>query len=870
MKKQFMALLLSGLMLLSPTAMYAEELTDGGSNAVITGALEDVIADDTDHEDAQVLQDAESTVSSWYTTEFVVAGLQGSDTGGLVSKIMENAIFGTIDYDQDGKEIQRQIFGANGKSTFEYSGYTVTVFFKGDQHTYSDVEILPRGTYKIGLNVDFNGDTVKSMEMLNETITITDSEYPKIIDVQTVGTYQLPYTEGDLLATIKVSYGLSDTDIETIEVRQLGSGITYGCRGGEAVEIHWDLNNTNKDIQDFKNWREDASWRLRADWETYEAEDVYGQCRFLAPEWKEFSVDENVQIKQRQISHFSYTLPHDGLYWIAFEVPGGGLPNTDLKRYVNGVFEGNGIGTTRVTNPNGETYLLEGKKGDLLEYYIQAPIEEYNLTIKADYLKVITSAEIQDITITFPEEFTGLKVPMLISYNDGSKETVNAVPHWWVDSKNHDNWRCRLYTDPGTPYELTKQEIDVNDLFKGRDKVYVRAELEGSQIDQTFVAGNYAEIRLQSDEPVPTTTPEPTAVPTVSPTPTPTATPTPTPTATPTPKPTVSPAPAVVVGGTSITGIYNSVNGADIRWKKADGAKGYYVYRKRSGEGTKLIATINDADTLQVFDAGVKNNVWGRVYHYYVVPFSGKTKGPQSEAVALQRLAPMTITSCKNNNGKAEVKWACSVSSNKAHGYELQYAASKDDLFKQKGTFKKIFISGRNNLSRTVTGLIVGQTYYFRVRCYVDYTHSVTKKTTRTWSQYSNNAALKMEKPAPFAHKYWVIYEAGYRNRRIEVAAVDSPLSDNELKIIWSDSSLELNNKKGAGKIKRYYLNPNDEWVYMGEAEQLSDWAVRMLGSNLDTIDKWGGLIFPKIKYSEIDWERIESHKIKRENGGIY
>ena len=762
MKKQIVLLVLGGLMLLSPFSTSAEELSDGGSSIAVTEALEDILDGDMDPEDPMLLQDAESIESSGCTTEFVVAGLQGNDTGGLVSKIMENAIFATKDFDQDGKEVQRQMFNANGKSTFQYKGYRVTVLFVGDLHTYSDVEVLPRGKYKIGIKVEF-GSEVKNMVM-DDSISITDSEYPQIIDVQTTNPYQLPYKEGDVLATVKVSYDPANKDVETIKIKELGSGIGYVMRGEETVDISWDLNGSHKDIQDLRNWKEDTTWRLHVYWDTYDKGDVYKECRFLAPVWKEISVNQDVQVKPQEIIHVSYEIPNSGLYWIAFEVPGGGLPNTDLKRYINGSYVGNEIGTDSVSNPLGATYLMEAKKGDLLEYYIRTLDGEYNLMVRADYLKTVTAAEIKNMTIASPEEFSKLEVPMLITYSDGSTETVNAVPHWWVDSKNHDKWRCRLYTEEGTPYELTGQEVDASDLFKDRDRVFVRAELDSSYTNQTSTVGNYAEIRL---EPGVTVTSQPTVAPEISPAPnttttptpkptaTPTATPTPKPTATPTPKPTASLTPVPVVSGTSITAVYNSVNGADIRWKKADRATGYYVYRKRAAEGTKLIATINNVNTLQCFDPEIKNNAWGKVYHYYIVPFSGKTKGPQSEAVALQRLAPMTITSCKNNNGKAEVKWTCSVSSNKAFGYELQYAASKDDLFNQKGSFKKIFIAGRNNLSRTVTGLTTGQTYYFRVRCYVDYTHSATKKSTRTWSQYSNVANMKATVGEKGTFYYW-------------------------------------------------------------------------------------------------------------------
>lgn len=228
-----------------------------------------------------------------------------------------------------------------------------------------------------------------------------------------------------------------------------------------------------------------------------------------------------------------------------------------------------------------------------------------------------------------------------------------------------------------------------------------------------------------------------------TPTPKPTATPTPKPTATPTPLPTVDPS----VFAASITGFYNSVRGADIRWTKVPGADGYQIYRVRSAEGKKCIVTITDPNTLQYYDAEIKDNCWGRVYVYYVIPYAAGETGDYGNQVTLQRLAPMWITRCRNDAaGKAELTWACTVNENKALGYEIQYATSKEELFGQTGSFRKVPVEGRNNLSRTISGLTKGNTYYFRIRCYVNYTHSVTGKTTKTWSQYSDVVSVKITK----------------------------------------------------------------------------------------------------------------------------
>ena len=217
----------------------------------------------------------------------------------------------------------------------------------------------------------------------------------------------------------------------------------------------------------------------------------------------------------------------------------------------------------------------------------------------------------------------------------------------------------------------------------------------------------------------------------------------PTPTITPTPSPTPSFSHDIQP---EVTGFYNSVKGADLRWTTVPGAQGYYIYRKRSADGTKKIAAINDPSATQYFDSEIQNNCWGRVYVYYIVPFSGNEKGEASTQVTLQRLAPMKFTSAVNESvGSVDLAWSCSVNENKALGYEIQYATSKEDLFGQKGSFRKVSVKGRNKLFKTITDLTAGDTYFFRIRCYVNYTHSVTGKQTKTWSQYSDLVQVQIQ-----------------------------------------------------------------------------------------------------------------------------
>ena len=184
-----------------------------------------------------------------------------------------------------------------------------------------------------------------------------------------------------------------------------------------------------------------------------------------------------------------------------------------------------------------------------------------------------------------------------------------------------------------------------------------------------------------------------------------------------------------------ITGLYNSSFGADIRWKAVDGAEEYVIYRTNGGKTEKIISVSRQAT--RYVDESIRDS-WGKVYVYYVCAKARGIETPRQNGQTLQRLAPVYISYLEiDSKNVAHIAWESTIESNKANGYEIQYAESSADLYGRKGTFKKITVNGRNNLSRTIGGLKKGQKYWFRVRAYVNYTHSVTKKVTKTWSQYS-------------------------------------------------------------------------------------------------------------------------------------
>ena len=200
------------------------------------------------------------------------------------------------------------------------------------------------------------------------------------------------------------------------------------------------------------------------------------------------------------------------------------------------------------------------------------------------------------------------------------------------------------------------------------------------------------------------------------------------------------------IGITTITGLYNSSKGGDLRWKAVPGAEKYAIYRTNGGK-RKKIATV-PASVLSFMDTSIKDNCWGKVYAYSIAAVANGQIHQRCEAKTLQRLAPMKITSLKSASANtAEIQFVNSTGKNKAAGYEIQYAKTKADLSGRKGSYRAVSLDGKTKTKARISNLSGNTTYYFRVRAYAKYTHSVTKVVTKTWSQYSNVQSVKVKAP---------------------------------------------------------------------------------------------------------------------------
>ena len=176
----------------------------------------------------------------------------------------------------------------------------------------------------------------------------------------------------------------------------------------------------------------------------------------------------------------------------------------------------------------------------------------------------------------------------------------------------------------------------------------------------------------------------------------------------------------------------NESKGIKISWKKAANADGYYVYRKTGKGKFQKVAAVKKASAVSWMDTSVKSKN-GTVYQYQVYAYKGSVKSKASAAKTIIRLTANKISSVKNVKGKKlQVTWTKNA---KSGGYEVQYATGN----KFKGA-KVAKVSGAKKVSKTITGIKKGKTYYVRVRC------CKTSGKTKSYSCWSNVKTVKISK----------------------------------------------------------------------------------------------------------------------------
>lgn len=173
-----------------------------------------------------------------------------------------------------------------------------------------------------------------------------------------------------------------------------------------------------------------------------------------------------------------------------------------------------------------------------------------------------------------------------------------------------------------------------------------------------------------------------------------------------------------------LSGTSNSPAGIIFKWKKAANASGYKIYR-RTGNSSKWvnIATVSGSNTLVYTDGSVKA---GTMYTYTVRAYKGSALSAYNKngSRIVRLTAPVQYKPSSKASGKLTVRWKKAVG---ASGYQIQYAASR--------SMRGARTVSTSALTRTLSGLKKGSTYYVRIRAY----KKVSGKTYYgAWSSVKN------------------------------------------------------------------------------------------------------------------------------------
>ncbi len=233
----------------------------------------------------------------------------------------------------------------------------------------------------------------------------------------------------------------------------------------------------------------------------------------------------------------------------------------------------------------------------------------------------------------------------------------------------------------------------------------------------------------------------------------------------------------------------NASGGVTLTWSAADGASGYYVYRKISGETSfTLLATISSASTLTYTDATATN---GTTYIYQIRAYSGDSTCASGNTEIIYLLNG-GITSLTNSSDGVVIKWSKNSAASK---YLLYRKASGESEYTLLTT-----ISSASTVTYTDTSANGGTSYTYKLIVCSDSTKSAAATqsirflTPTAVSAENASANVKLSwQSVTGASKYYVyrkVYGGSY-----ELVKTTSATS-------WTDTSVQ------AAALYYYYVRP--------------------------------------------------------------
>lgn len=177
--------------------------------------------------------------------------------------------------------------------------------------------------------------------------------------------------------------------------------------------------------------------------------------------------------------------------------------------------------------------------------------------------------------------------------------------------------------------------------------------------------------------------------------------------------------------------IYIASTGMKLTWSATTGATGYYIYRSANDGSYTKVATVTGRTYT---DTKVSN---GSKYKYKVMAYKTVSGTTYKSVISASRssyfISKPGISSLTNSGSRTmTAKWSKNT---RATGYQIQYSTSS--TFSNATSFS---ITKNSTVSKTMTGLTKGKTYYVRIRSYK------TVGSTKYYSSWSLAAKVKISK----------------------------------------------------------------------------------------------------------------------------
>ncbi|MGN0151437.1 MAG: leucine-rich repeat protein [Wujia sp.] len=130
-----------------------------------------------------------------------------------------------------------------------------------------------------------------------------------------------------------------------------------------------------------------------------------------------------------------------------------------------------------------------------------------------------------------------------------------------------------------------------------------------------------------------------------------------------------------VLNTPSISSLTNTASGVKITWKKVADAKGYIIYRKKSGDSDyETLKKVSGGSTVSYVD---KSAVSGKTYYYKVAAYSGDTRSSQSVNRKVTYVGTTTISGAVNASNGITLTWKRVSGATKYEIYRKASGASK-------------------------------------------------------------------------------------------------------------------------------------------------------------------------------------------------